>query len=406
MADSAEILRQIRILTEELGRVVEDERAAGGAETQARIEELAGECARVRAQHDEEQAARQALEHELEVAQSRIDTLVHKLKDARQAAAEAGEEAQRALRRQLEALQQECDEARAELETERTLRKQLEKRGAADELRAAESAAGGDGREVARLRGELEETFAAVVAERRAREGAEEELAEAHKLIAALEKTLKSRPAAEAPAAELRSLAEQLKAAEERAVLLQREALEQAAARAQAEQRVAELETALKTRPAARPEPAVAPVAAGTAPRPPADKALPHELRPPPRPGAMFRPDWDLAGLPCRSADQVLQAWESVSNVQLSLEGYPSQYCAAFLVVLKQGKVKQLFLLFNLKASKHVLVCVPGKPPTDEASLSKTLGEAMKYLQMSGFELDKIKPADIAHQLGGYFLDT
>jgi hypothetical protein len=56
--------------------------------------------------------------------------------------------------------------------------------------------------------------------------------------------------------------------------------------------------------------------------------------------------------------------------------------------------------------TKHILVCVPSKPPTDEASLNNTISEGLKYLQMSGFELDKIRPADVANQLGGYFLNA
>jgi hypothetical protein len=56
--------------------------------------------------------------------------------------------------------------------------------------------------------------------------------------------------------------------------------------------------------------------------------------------------------------------------------------------------------------TKHLLVCVPSKSPTDEATLNKAIGEGLKYLQMSGFELDKIRPADVANQLGNYFLNT
>lgn len=416
MPERAEIVRQIGALIEELGRAVEEERAAGSAEARTRIEALTADLERMRARGDADRDARHRLEQELEVAEKRIETLVQKLKDARQAAAEAGEEAQRALRRQLEALQQECDEARAELETERSVRKRLEKGAAANEKRLVEleksqadkspavATADGDGKEVERLRGELEAAFAAVVAERQARENAEEELAEAHKLIEALEKSLKNRPVVEAPgsgapAEELRRMTEQLRAAEGRLEQARREGGEQAAACAKAERRVAELEAALKAQ--AKAAPTGEAVAGGG--KPAGEKALPHELRPAPRPGALFRPDWDLHGLPCKSAEQVLQAWESVSNVQLSLEGYPSQYCSAYLVVIKQGKLKQLYILFNLRMNKHTLVCVPAKPPTDEASLTKALGEAMKYLRMSGFELDKIKPADIAHQLEHYF---
>ena len=206
-----------------------------------------------------------------------------------------------------------------------------------------------------------------------------------------------------AAAREAPPAAEQLRTAEARIEELRREGESQAVALAGARQRLAELEAAAARGGAPHSKPAAA-AESGTVVRTAPDKPLPHELRPAPRPGALFRPDWDLAGLPCKSPDQVLQAWESVSNVQLMLEGYPSQYCSAFLVVLKQGRGRHLYLLFNLRESRYTLVCVPGKPPTDEASLAKAVEEGLKYLKMSGFELNRIKPADVAHILGSYFL--
>ncbi len=97
------------------------------------------------------------------------------------------------------------------------------------------------------------------------------------------------------------------------------------------------------------------------APRAKSSKPLPHELRPAPKKGALFRPDWDLQGLPCQSSEQVYKAWESAFNVQISLEGYTSQYCMAFLVVLRLGKQKRLYMLYRLKQDKHTLVCVPSE---------------------------------------------
>jgi len=422
MADRTDIVRQIVALVEDLGRVVDAEHEASNAEALGKIDELSRELEQVHIQHEEVLAARQGLERELEVAEKRIETLVQKLKEARQAAAEAGEEARKALRRQLEALQEECDDARAELDQERSVRKRLEKGAAADDKRlnelekalaAGKPVAGSEGdaggKELAAAQAALAEARESAREERLARESVEEELADAHKLIEAMEKALKQ--AQEAPRgatggssdAEVKRLAEKLKIAEARLEQEQLESNRHAKASAAAEQRIAGLEGLLREREKSGPRELVG--GGGTAARKPApDTLLPHDLRPEPKPGAIFRPDWELTSLPCKSADQVLQAWGSVFNVQLSLEGYPSQYCTAFLVILKVGKQKQLFIVFNLKTSKHVLVCVPGKPPTDEAALTKALEAGRKYLLMSGFELEKVAPADMDRVLGGYFL--
>lgn len=133
-------------------------------------------------------------------------------------------------------------------------------------------------------------------------------------------------------------------------------------------------------------------------------KSLPHELRPEPKPGAFFRPDWDLSGLPCQSAAQVHKAWETAFNVQISLEGYPSQYCMAFLVVLRSGRQKRLYMLFRLKQDKHTLVLVPAKVLKDEAALQKAIAEGLKFLKLSGFQMEAMAVENIDSALGSYFL--
>lgn len=421
MADRTDIVRQIVALVEDIGRVVDAEHEAATAEALGKIDGLSRELEQVRIELEEALAGRQGLERELDVAEKRIETLVQKLKDARQAAAEAGEEAQKALRRQLEALQEECDDARAELDQERSIRKRLEKGAAADDKRVNElekalaagkpvAGAEGDagGKELAAAQAALADARESAREERLARESVEEELADAHKLIEAMEKALKQ--AQEAPwaatggssDADVKRLAEKLKITEAQLEQEQLESKRYATASAAADQRIAGLEGLLREREKSGTQELVG---GGVAARKSAsDTPLPHELRPEPKPGAIFRPDWDLTSLPCTSADQVLQAWGSVFNVQLSLEGYPSQYCTAFLVILKVGKQKQLFIVFNLKTSKHILVCIPGKPPTDEAALTKALEAGRKYLLMSGFELEKVTPADMDRVLGGYFV--
>lgn len=417
MADVREIVRQLAALAEELGRELDAALASSGAEARARQEELAAELEQLRAEKDDALSARQEAERELDLSEKRIESLVLKLKDARQAAIEAGEEAQRTMRRQLEALQSECDEARSELEGERSIRKRLEKGAAADEKRlsdlekalaSGEGAAGkgGDSAELRKLQAELSAASETIDKERRTRKELEGDVAAASKRVAALELTLKkAESAVEAGAGGDSAAQEQLEELTERLKSLEAElSAEQQLCRryakdcAEAQRRVAEMESSGGGGGSA-PLAAESPLPAA---KPAGDKPLPHELRPAPKPGALFRPEWDLQALPCDSAEQILQAWASVSNVQLSLEGYPSQYCSAYLTVIKQGRQKQLYLLFNLKGIKHILVCVPTTAPKDEASLGKLVAEGQKYLLMSGFDLEKLPVADIPKRLGYY----
>ena len=412
---------QIEVLTRELARVIEAECQKCTAGMQARIEALSGELDNARTLEQTALAARQGLAHDLEKARKRIATLTSELKEARQESAAARTVAQQhsELRQQVAALQ-------GEVEQERSIRRRLEKGAAADERRlqqlesalaagpasaAVAASASGVEREIAQLQGALQQAVASLEDERAARQGLEQALDEADRMIAALEKALKSSrkaaPAADLPEVPPRQLEELMAKLGTVEGQLQQEQLasrQAAAAYDQALARIAELEEELSGTVA--PGGFTSSAAAGPAPatsRPAKGKPLPHEVRPAPKPGARFHPDWELSGLPCRDADQVALAWNSVANVQLSLEGYPAQYCAAFLVVLKQGRQKRLYLLFNLKSSKHTLVCVPDQAPGDEATLNKQISEARQYLQTSGFELEKIAPGEVAALLGGYF---
>jgi hypothetical protein len=339
------------------------------------------------------------------------------------------------LRQQLAELQRRLAVADAEASRTRTLRADLEARATADQARIGELeqalAASSAKTESKTARGKssarksrddvelseaaLIEALAAVQQERLAKETAETALDDAHRMIDALEKALKDsrdrladKPLAAAHDEQLmQELNARLRMVEGQLEQEAGEGRRVAKALVEAERRLVALDGQLRQ---AQSQPRVPSMGIAESPASSADtgsgRRLPHELRPAPPPGALFRPDWDLSGLPCDSAAQILQAWESPYNVQLSLEGYPSQYCSAFLVLLKEGSQKRLYLLYNLKKNKHILVCVPGTPPRDEAALKKLLAEVQNFLKRSGFEMAKMPAAEMSGTLGAYFRKT
>jgi chromosome segregation ATPase len=244
----------------------------------------------------------------------------------------------------------------------------------------------------------------------------ESDLRDAHKLIDSLEQMIREiespaggKTKSEAPDvlkdAEVVALKEKLQALQSQLdqEVIEKKRLAKAVVVAEKLASEREAELAIKQTEAVKPAPEVLEVEKSTSK--PA-KLLPHELRPAPKKGAFFRPDWDLEGLPCKSSDQVLNVWETVFNVQISLEGYPSQYCTAFLVVLRLGKKKQVYTLYRLKKNKHTLVCVPKKSPNDDKSLKKAIDEGLKFLRLSGFEMEPLSKEHIDGALGSYFLEA
>jgi hypothetical protein len=366
------------------------------------------------------------------------------LADAQQALHEAlgcNQELERDLAAAVEqggSLANELTKIREEYDQECNLRKHLEKSAAQNEKRiralkkslvravedAAERPAAGESSpetaaEAETLKAELQQQSARLNRERQSRKKLEAALHEAHEQIDSLAETIRQteQAADRASSAEealavgnskAMELEEQLKSVEEQ---LAREFATQsklAKDLAEAEQQIAELTTAVTQSHAERKERRVHELAADTEPavepRVKSSRPLPHELRPAPKKGALFHPDWDLPGLPFASIKQITKAWESAFNVQISLEGYPSQYCMVYLVVLKLAEQKKLYLLCRLKKSKHTLVSVPANMPHDEVSLQKAIAEGLKFLKMSGFEMEEISVENIESTLGSYCL--
>jgi len=117
----------------------------------------------------------------------------------------------------------------------------------------------------------------------------------------------------------------------------------------------------------------------------------PHVARRPPPAGAIFGVDWDLECVPCQSPEDVIELHQSICNAQLTLEGYPTQYCSAYIVVLRENGGRQLFMVFRLPQEDRFLVYRPVKKPSSSGELSSVIKEAHKFLQVVGVETETIK---------------
>jgi hypothetical protein len=411
------------------------------AEEVKSFEDVQAQLAEVQLALKDSLASNRTLEEKLAAANEQIDGLEERLCAAEKTSREESRDESRllALTEQNEQLSRDLKDLRDEYAQECSTRKHLEgealKEGEriqrleealaeatekASDLSGAEKVSSDDSRELASVRVELQEMTLRLKAEQQSREDLESEVDETHKLIDSLEKMLRETEGTgtEDHSAEVLSqsdgqkvqvLEERLKAVEglldqelvekkrlTRAVAVAEKkiaAQEDLLVRGQAEQREREARESVAVESVVQKE--VKPA-----------KLLPHDLRPAPKKGSLFRPDWDLEGLPCQSSKQVFKAWETVFNVQISLEGYPSQYCMAFLVVLRLKKQKKLYMLYRLKQSKHTLVCVPAKAPKDEASLKKTIKDGLSFLKKSGFEMDEMTAENIDSALKTYFLES
>jgi multidrug efflux pump subunit AcrA (membrane-fusion protein) len=123
------------------------------------------------------------------------------------------------------------------------------------------------------------------------------------------------------------------------------------------------------------------------------DRPVSPPLKPTSRPsvaGAFFQVDRDLADIAYESPDDVLEVHQSVSMTQLSLEGFPNQYCTAYIIALKKGKGRQVYVAFRLAASNRVLVYVPTSLPHNQDAYARAQQEANKFLRVTGIETERL----------------
>lgn len=180
-------------------------------------------------------------------------------------------------------------------------------------------------------------------------------------------------------------LQQALQRAEERIDILRLEVERLAAAKTAAEKRLMEREQA--PRKEAAPPRSIG-VAASSGAGEPGLRA-PIVRRPPPK-GAFFHADWDLAVIEYDSPDDILEVHLSMNLTQLSLEGYHSQHCSAWIVALKKGKNRQVHVVFGLLESGLNMIYSPAKPIRNKDDYKKALSEAAKFLKVVGYFPEKM----------------
>ncbi len=106
--------------------------------------------------------------------------------------------------------------------------------------------------------------------------------------------------------------------------------------------------------------------------------------------GAFFQVDWDREQVDCDPVRDIIEVQQSFSMAPLSLEGFPSQYCSAYIVGFKKGGGREVNVVFHLKQSGRLLVYVPGKPISDQSGYARGMQEAQKFLQVVGMDTERM----------------
>ena len=351
------------------GKGSAERRASEFAAAVASAEERAN---RDRAERDRLAAAKLTAEGEsgrLAASLRQLEERLEKERLVREQLAREKTEAERRLNELGEVLRQNRDRLasaqvhRQQLQSERELRERLAAEKSALEQQAAELAA------AARRAVEEAQT------ERKARQRLAAERLEYEALQA-------EKARLEQQAVELERVARMAAGKAERE---RREREQLLAAKTEAERRLAALQRQA-------PPPAEAPQAAAGLPRLTLGGKDPVPGQPRRRPvaGATFQVDLDLEAIPCEPLRDVLEVQQSINLTQLSLEGFPNQYCSAWIVGLRSGSLTTVRVAFRLSDSRRSLVYLPVREPQGREGYARVLQEALKFLRVTGLEMERL----------------
>lgn len=186
----------------------------------------------------------------------------------------------------------------------------------------------------------------------------------------------------------LDEMREELRGAEERTEFLRQELEKMTTAKVAAENRLAKdasLEEK-RERGAAEGKPLRLPPITTHGEITPSDR----QERRPSRKRSFFHVDWEQDSVAYSSLEEVLEIHQSVGMVQLALEGYPNQYCSAFIVIAGKGADRQVHVVFRLAESNRNLVYMPVQPVEDKAGFERARTEAFKFLEVVGYALEEV----------------
>jgi len=403
---SQELEKSNRELAETRKQLAEAQKNLGGLQKQ--IAQSETETAEFKAELDRLTEQLKAAEQHGKAEEKNRRSLEGELKKVR-AELTAIEEESRQLTKQLARVKQDAEQEREEKDAlakdaSRTADRLNKLEADLPQLRAEAEAAAEARAEADQLRGRLDQLRGRYEALTRENALLVEEHAAARQQLTAPERQVSSMPEQDeadavaqgrASARQVAELQKQLATVERQFQDLAGEQEKLAAAYAQEQQQSRGLQQELerfKSAGAVEPDTAV---------KPDEVKKTPHEQRRPPLPGAFFHVDWDLNGIPC-DIGTVSQAWKSIYNVTLSIEGYPHQYVEALIVLLKETAKPRLHLIFRLDGEGRNLVYRPAQPINNDAALKKGLEEARNFLRVSGIEVESVPAGQLKKVLLPY----
>lgn len=98
-----------------------------------------------------------------------------------------------------------------------------------------------------------------------------------------------------------------------------------------------------------------------------------------------FHLDPDLAAIPCRSSDEIVDLRSSFNAIRMTCGSAKAQNCNAYICGVKRDGRREIYLAIHLTEDRRSLIYVPERQPADTEGYERALEGALSFVEVSGF---------------------
>lgn len=105
---------------------------------------------------------------------------------------------------------------------------------------------------------------------------------------------------------------------------------------------------------------------------------------------ASFSVDSSLHWIEFTSEEEVKALHQSLNTVMLTVEGFGSENCSAYLVAVEHGGTSSVFFALHLRQSNRALIYVPDMEPVTPQACAGVIEDGINFAETVGFMMDRI----------------
>jgi hypothetical protein len=90
------------------------------------------------------------------------------------------------------------------------------------------------------------------------------------------------------------------------------------------------------------------------------------------------------------AAEEIESLHQSLNMVRVTIEGFPSQNCTAFLCAVKRAGTQKVYVALYLEESNRALIYLPEKQPESAEECDRIINDGITFAETAGFMMVKV----------------